>query len=280
MGLITIKKHLTRFLILFSIPGIQSFPSFAMENHLTGARSLGLSHATVSFSDTWSTFHNQAGLAGLNNISAGFYYESKFGVPELSLAAGSAVLPVNPGTFGFSFFQFGEKIYKETKFGLTFARRLSKKWSAGIQLDYLAQRLPENERARGFVAFEGGILFRPLEKLVLGTHVFNPVSEDIASPAGKKKMPVVFRIGGHYCFDENILVTVETEKDNQNPALFKSGIEFLSGQNLTLRMGVSGKPFRYTAGMGYKTDKINADIGFSYHGNLGITPSVSVQFQW
>jgi hypothetical protein len=249
----------------------------ALENHPIGARSLGLSHASVSFSDVWGTFHNQAGIAGLEGFSAGFFYESRFGVDLLSLSAGSVVLPVGEGAFGLSFFQFGSGVFKENKYALAYARRLSEKWSAGIQLDYLTQTFPENARAKGFATVEGGVLFQPSEKLHLGAHVFNPVKGGIEAPAGKVEMPVIFRAGGHYRFDEMVLVAFEAEKDNQSPALLKSGIEFLPVENLALRFGVSGKPFKYTAGVGYKTGNLSADLGFSYHGNLGITPSVSVQ---
>ncbi|WP_372948749.1 hypothetical protein [Mariniphaga sp.] len=249
----------------------------AIENHPIGARSLGLSDASVSFSDVWGTFHNQAGIAGLDGFSAGFFYESRFGVDLLSLSAGSIVLPVGEGAFGLSFFQFGSGLFKENKYALAYARQLSEKWSAGIQLDYLTQTFPENARAKGFATVEGGVLFQPSEKLHLGAHVFNPLKGGIESPAGKVEMPVVFRGGGHYRFSEMVLVAFEAEKDNQNPALLKTGIEFLPMENLALRFGVSGKPFKYTAGVGYKTGNLSADLGFSYYGNLGITPSVSIQ---
>ena len=249
----------------------------ALENHHAGARSLGLSNASVSFSDVWGTFHNQAGIAGLDGFSAGFFYESRFGIDLLSLSAGSVVLPLGSGAFGISFFQFGSGVFKENKYALAYARRLSEKWSAGIQLDYLIQTFPENARSKGFATFEGGVLFQPSEKLHLGAHIFNPVKGGIEAPAGKVEMPVVFRAGGHYLFDELVLVAFEAEKDNKNPALLKSGMEFFVVENLALRFGVSGKPFKYTAGIGYKTGNVSADLGFSYHGNLGITPSVSVQ---
>ena len=249
----------------------------SIENHPAGARSLSLSHASVSFADTWATFHNQAGIAGLNNFSAGFFYESRFGINLLSLSAGSVVLPSGKGAFGLSFFQFGREVFKENKYALAYARQFSEKWSAGIQLDYLSQTFPENARAKGFATVEGGVLFNPSEKLHLGAHVFNPVLGGIETPTGKQEMPVIFRAGGHYRFDEMVLVAFEAQKDNQNPALLKTGIEFLPVENLVLRFGVSGKPFKYTAGMGYKTGKISTDLSFSYHGNLGITPSVSVQ---
>ena len=263
--------------MLLAISFMQVLQAFALENHPIGARSLGLSHASVSFSDVWGTFHNQAGIAGLGGFSAGFFYESRFGVDLLSLSAGSVVLPVEKGAFGLSFFQFGSGVFKENKYALAYARQLSEKWSAGIQLDYLVQTFPENARAKGFATVEGGVLFQPSEKLHLGAHVFNPVKGGIEAPAGKVEMPVIFRAGGHYRFDEMVLVAFEAEKDNQNPALLKSGIEFLPVENLALRFGVSGKPFKYTAGVGYKTGNLSADLGFSYHGNLGITPSVSIQ---
>lgn len=264
-------------LILFVF--VTATNSFSIENYPAGARSLALSHSFISISDVWATFHNQAGLAGFEDISSGVFYESKFQIDELALVAGSIVLPVNAGTFGISFFQFGKGSFKENKFGLAFAKQITEKFSAGIQLDYLSQTFPENERSKGFATFEGGIIYSPVKNLFLGAHVFNPIFGGIESPAGKQKMPAIFRVGGHYQFDKMVLVTFETEKDTENPFLFKSGIEFSPVENFALRFGVSGKPVKYTAGIGYSIGKLTTDIGFSYHGNLGVTPSISIQFR-
>ncbi|MFW6309850.1 MAG: hypothetical protein ACOC1D_02000 [Prolixibacteraceae bacterium] len=264
---------------LFILLLINSVNSFALDNYPVGARSLGLSHAFVSFSDSWSTFHNQAGLAGVSGVSAGFFYESKFNIDELSLVAGSVVLPVKAGTFGISFFQFGKGTFKEHKFALAFAKKLSTSLSAGVQLDYFSQTFPENARANGFATFESGIIWSPTDKLFIGGHIFNPISAGIETPSGKQKMPFVFRTGGHYQFDEMVLTTIEAEKSSNHPVLLKAGIEFQPVENLALRFGVAGKSINYTAGIGYRTGKLSTDIGFSYHGNLGVTPSISVQFK-
>lgn len=251
----------------------------AIENHPAGARSLALSNAFVSVSDVWSTFHNQAGLADLSQLSAGIYYESRFSVDLLSLAAGTFVLPTKSGTFGLSFFQFGKGSFKENKVGLAFAKQLGESFSAAVQFDYLSQTFPENERAKGFATFETGILYNPTEKLFLGAHVFNPIYGGIETLNGKQKMPVVFRVGGHYKFDEKILWIVETQKDSENPFVLKTGLEFSPVQHLFLRFGVSGKPVNYTSGIGYRVGKVSTDIAFGYHGNLGVTPSVSLQVE-
>lgn len=253
--------------------------SFAQENHPSGARSLALSHAYVSISDNWSTFHNQAGLAELSHISTAIYYESKFRIDELSLSVVSLVLPLQSGTFGVSISQFGKGTFKENKFGLAFAKKLSDKLSAGIQFDYFLKRFPENCSRFGFAAFEAGIIYSHNKKLFLGAHVYNPISNGIKTSFGKQKSPFIFRLGGHLQFSKMVMAIFETQKNMDYPILIKSGIEFSPVQNLALRFGVSGKPINYTCGLGYKFKNISTDFGFAYHGSLGLTPSVSILVQ-
>jgi len=247
------------------------------ENFKAGARSLGLSNAFVSFSDLWSTFHNQAGLAGIDDAGAGFYFESKFGISYLTYSAGSAVLPINSGVFGISCYQFGKGAFKENKFALAFARTLGKKWKAGIQMDYFTQRMPENSKAAGYATFEGGIIYQPTRQLFLGLHLFNPAEKEFNLSREEINIPVTVRAGGHYQFDKNLSFSFETEGDNHYPLLYKTGIEFITAEKFAVRLGASGEPFCYTAGIGYITDTIIFNIAFSYHGNLGMTPSVSAE---
>jgi hypothetical protein len=253
--------------------------SAAIEKYPSGARALSLSNAVVSIPDVWGTFHNQATLANINSFSAGFFYESKFMTDELSHAAATFVLPIKPGTFGFSFSQFGKGTYKEHQLGFAFARLLGKKLAASLQFDYFAVRFPENDHARGFATFEAGLLFQASEQISFGAHLFNPVQAGIKTSGETQKMPGVVRFGGHYQFPEMVIIAIEAEQPFNGQMVIKSGIEFSPAKNLALRFGVSGKPANYTAGVGYRVGKIITDIGFGYHGNLGITPSISIQIE-
>ncbi|MCK3682701.1 hypothetical protein [Maribellus sp. YY47] len=268
-------KKPTHILILFLA---LSYTSIASENFTAGARAVALSNATVSLSDVWSTFHNQATLAGMSKLSAGIYYESRFMLEELSLTAGTFSAPFGGGTAGISFYQFGKGSYKESKLGLAYARQLSRKLSAALQLDYFASRFPENEGAFTFLTFECGLVYQLTHELTLGAHVFNPVENGFETYSGKQEMPFTYRLGGHYLLSEYVLVCAEVQKSSGFPAQVKSGVEFMPVKNLALRLGVSGKPFNYSGGIGYSLGNISTDFAFSYHGNLGFTPSVSVQF--
>jgi len=140
----------------------------AADNYPVGARSIALSNAFISVTDPWSTFHNQATLSNLSNFSAGVFYESKYLVDELSLAAGTIILPALEGTLGFSFYQLGEGTFKENKIGLAYSKRLSEKLNAAVQFDYFSYRFPENEkepwfsniRSRNYISGYPGVKFR------------------------------------------------------------------------------------------------------------------------
>ena len=251
----------------------------ASDNYPAGARSLALANASVSLIDVWSTFHNQATLAGISNISGAIYYESKFGIDKLALAAGTFVLPALSGTVGLSYRQFGKGTFKETKMGLAYARRLSERLNAGLQFDYFSNQFPENDRAFGFVTFELGVSYKINKEFLLAAHVFNPVSAGFETNSGKQKMPAVFRMGGSFRPHETVLILAEVEKNGQREVDFKSGLEFVPLNHLAFRIGISGSPYQFYGGMGYSFGQITTDIAFSYHGNLGFTPSVSLQFK-
>ncbi|HPF52392.1 MAG TPA: hypothetical protein PK335_12495 [Draconibacterium sp.] len=254
-------------------------PLLASDNYPVGARSIALSNAFVSVSDSWSTFHNQATLAKINQFSAGVFYESRFTIDELSLAAGTFVFPFARGTAGLSFYQFGKATFKESKIGLAYSKQLSEKLSAGIQMDYFLNRFPENEKAFGFTTFELGVTYQLTDEFTLGAHVFNPVENGITTYYGKEKMPLILRIGGHYEFSERAILSTEYYINSNEKDQVRTGLEFYILKNLVARMGVSGTPVKYTAGLGYHFGKISTDLAFSYHGDLGFSPCVSIQFQ-
>ena len=99
--------------------------AIAADNYPVGARSAGVANASVTYSDVWSVYHNQAGLALLKDISVGTYFENRFLISQLGLRSFTAAVPVgNVGTFGLSGTFFGYSAYSEKKAGLAYAKKL------------------------------------------------------------------------------------------------------------------------------------------------------------
>lgn len=254
------------------------------DNYSIGARAGGMADASVTLSDLWSVHHNQAGLARLEKISAGIYYENKFLLSELGLKSAAAAMPVagsENGVFGISMSYFGYSLYNDSKIGLAYARKFGDKFSAGVQLDYLSTRIggDYDYGKKGAVAVEGGIQARLNDNLTIGAHIFNPTRAKIAD-YDDERIPTIMKFGLHYTFSEKVFVNVETEKDIDFKPVFKAGLEYRAIKELYLRTGISTNPTLNSFGFGINLKQLAFDFAVSIHQVLGLTPQLSLTYNF
>lgn len=252
--------------------------SVAQSNIHFGGRSAGMAHASVTLSDVWSTHHNQAGLAWLENPTAGVYYQNKFTISELSNLGLAYAHPLKKGTFAIQWSNFGYELYQENKVGLGYALQLSEKLSGGIQLDYLSTRLGGVYGSNSAIAAEIGLQAKLTKKLTIGAHVFNP-SRTKLNDYNDEAITTVMRLGLGYTLSEKVNIVVETEKDVDHIAALKTGIEYNANEKLFFRGGISTGPTLGAFGFGLNMDNYQLDIAASYHQTLGFSPEISFNYQ-
>ncbi|UCG27547.1 MAG: hypothetical protein JSV24_11330 [Bacteroidales bacterium] len=275
-----IYKHRLFFLILgylVSIPGADIFG--ANDNYPLGSRSAGMRNATVMLPDFWSVSHNQAGLGWIRNIGIGFHHENKFIVPEYGLQSLAVVIPTKPGTLGFNYSYFGYSKYHESKVGLSFGRAFGNSVAAGIQMNYMSTFITEEYGSQGNLTVEGGIIAKPFDFLYIGAHVFNPTRTKISS-YDEEPVPTIFRVGLGVQLLEKVFIGLETEKELDHKPINKAGIEFEPLTNLFLRAGISTNPTQTSFGMGYEFKGFRADIAFTVHQQLGLTPHFTLMYSF
>jgi hypothetical protein len=254
-------------------------PVYGNRNVPEGGRSAAMGTASVALDDFWSLQNNQAGLAFYNRPAAGAYFENRFLVKELSLKSGGVVLPVNYGVFGIKLSYFGHALYNESKIGLAYARKFSDYFAAGLQLNYLITSIGDDYGSKGVATFEAGLMSKVNPNLTIGAHVFNPINTKIVEFADER-IPAIFRLGAAYSFDNNILLTVEAEKEtNFDPAL-KFGIEYRIIEEVFVRGGLSTNPGRYSFGFGLNFGRIIVDFSSSVHHVLGYSPQISMIYNF
>jgi hypothetical protein len=253
----------------------------ATDNYPVGARSAGVANASVTYSDVWSTFHNQAGLASLNNISAGTYFENRFLISELGLRSVAIAVPANKiGAFGLNVSLFGYAVYNEKKAGISYAKKLGDKVSAGIQLDYLNTSFnDELYGSRTSFTVEGGLIAEPIANLKIGAHVFNPTKTKIAE-YGDERIPVIMRFGASYKFSDKALLSSEIEKSSDYNNIFRAGLEYHPVDILYLRCGVASNPSLSCFGFGLKLKQFVIDMSAQYHWVLGFSPQFSLGYEF
>ncbi len=255
-----------RFVLFFSILFLSRI-SFAQYQFESGARQGGMSGSGVIISDIWSSTNNQAGLADLKGFSAGLFYSNIFNMPDLKDIAFALSAPTEKyGTVGLNYSYNGNEFSNFSKFGLAYAKRLGKRITAGIQLDYLrfAQLTYGNS---GVAIGEIGFIAEPIENLYIGAHVFNPWRAKLSGT--NDYVSSVIRIGTGYYFSKKVLFTAETEKDIDKPIVFRAGTEYNPIAGLFVRAGVALNPVKYSFGLGYNYKGVTVDIAYINHNILG-----------
>jgi len=252
----------------------------AADNYPIGARSAALANASVTITDLWSCFNNQAALVYLSKTTAGASFDERFAISKLSTKGFAFGLPTKAGAFGLSVNEFGYTAYNEKKVGLAYAKKLGEKISAGVQVDYLNTFINNDfYGSKTTFTVEAGLLAEPIQNFKIGFHVFNPTRAKLAEYADER-IPTIIRLGGSYKFSEKVWWSVEEEKDIDLPAVFKSGIEYHIIESLFLRVGVGTNPTLTSFGFGLKIKQLTIDAASSYYQVLGFSPSFSMSYEF
>lgn len=252
--------------------GLYLFP-VSGQYYPVGSRIQGLAGAGIVLEDPFSSFCNQAGLAGFKSIVVAATHEMPYLINGLSVSSVSFVIPASPGVFSFNGSSAGFSLWKESRAGLAFARKFGSRLSAGIQIDGFFARMPDVVPMRPVFTWEMGILSQPLPDLLIGLHLFNPVRADYPDTRNQR-LPVSLAFGAGYRPVNTFLLTMEVEKELLYPLSFRAGIEFEPVTNFFLRYGYNSVKGHAT-GVGFRTRHLSIDVAFSRHFHLGYSPSIS-----
>ena len=223
----------------------------------------------------WAMQNNPAGMANLEKISFGLYYENRWMLPETAYKCGAFALPTKFGCLGLSFNQFGSSKLNENKFGLAYAKDFGRYLQIGLQLDYLILKIGNDYGTFNAVTFELGIQSQVTDKLTLGTYIFNPIHFSFKQTLNHEKIPIVFRFGLAYQFTKDFVGQCEIEKNTEHEGVsLRGGLEYEAFKHFYIRAGVQTNPGLLTFGLGYSIRFARIDVAGQLHNVLG--PSVQI----
>ncbi len=244
---------------------------------IAGAKGAAMGNASVSFTDINSIFSNQAGLAYLQETAVILVGQRRFQNADINSYAIGAAYPTNSGTFGLNLQYYGFDVFNEQKVGLSYARKLFDRLAIGAQVDYLTTRIPEYGSATN-LTFEFGVHSQIMEDFFLAAQVYSPIQVDINET---DQLPTIFKLGIAYNFSEKLEMHLEGEKDLDFPTMFKVGFQYQVVSAFYLRAGISTNPSLWSFGLAYEMKNgLSFDIASSYHQILGVSPAISVRYQF
>ena len=247
--------------------------------HPFGGRAAAMGGSSVASQGLWAMQNNPAGMANLEKISLGLYYENRWMLPETAYKCGAFALPTRFGTLGLSFNQFGSSKYSENKFGLAYAKDFGRYLQIGLQLDYLLVKIGNDYGSFRAFTFELGLQSHVTNKLTLGAYVFNPISFRLEQTLNHEKLPIVMRFGLAYKFTKDFLGQCEIEKNTEREGVsLRGGLEYEAFKNFFIRAGVQTNPGIFSFGLGYGIRFAQINVAAQLHYELGASIQVGMIF--
>lgn len=258
-----------------------------------GARAVALGNASATLhNEVWAVANNPAGLGSLTRPTAGAYFENRYLITSLNVAAVAVALPlgiVEPaaagqpahaerGVVALEAQHFGGALYKEVRVGAAYGYRLGVV-SIGGRVDMLQVSFQDLGSRRAVVGSLSGQAEVVPGHLTFGVYLYNLNQAKLADYQDER-VPTMLRAGLAYHPSKQVLMVVESEKDVEHDAGFKAGLEYLPAPAVALRAGYASLSQQTTGGVGVKTSNFQFDYAAGWHSVLGLSQFLSVSWQW
>jgi hypothetical protein len=228
--------------------------------------------------DTWSMYHNPAGLAQLKEFSlSSFLSPGEFGLSQLRRVAGSMVLPTSYGVLGLGADQFGFDLYRETSLLCGLGAEIADGCLIGMAMDYRMLGIKGYGSDRSVCIGMGGLVSLTSD-IVLGFDAQNITGTTVGTR--KERLPQSLALGVCYGSPEKFVGIAEVEKDIRYPVSWRFGIQQAIIDAVVLSMGLAEHPYRFSTGLAVRSRWISVawsgddspDLGWTHYVEVNITP--------
>lgn len=261
--------------IIFTLSLIFIFTIAIFPQYNPGARQISIANSDVALAnDVFSLFSNPAGLAQLNWREVGVYYSpAPFGLTELSNGYVAYEEPFSFGTLAIGGMTYGFDLYRESKVLLGYSYNYQNILFAGATINYHNFSIQKYGSIGVFYFNAGGLVYL-LDELRWGFLVTNINRASVADI--DDQIPMVLSTGFSFDILDNFSLNFALEKDiRYNPSV-QFGIDYDIIEYLSIRVGASNEPSRFTAGLGINYSIFSLDYAFFTHPDLGLTHQAGI----
>lgn len=243
-----------------------------------GPRLMAMGSGGLAVSDIWSIQQNPAGIALLKRPMFAIAYEQQFPGAEVSTQSAVLVFPYLRNVFGLSFQRYGFSEYTEQVAGFCFAKGFGDSFSLAVGMRYYQLNISQYGAA-GALTVEVGARLRINDLFTIASHVSNPNRSRYNSIQGTG-LPVKLSLGSSFQFSDKLLLIADLRKYLDYPLDGIAGVEYGFLKWFSLRGGVSMNPFKQYTGFGINHNKMQLDFSVASHPILGISPQISLGYEF
>lgn len=243
-----------------------------------GPRALGTGNSGLLHSDYWSVRNNPGGLGWIEKSGASVGFENRYNLQALNqMAFGSAFVHKKLGTFGLGASRFGADLFNQTRASLAWAKAFGIA-SIGLEGQWYQVAAAEFPSRNHFLLNFGG-LAHLTSKIHFAASISN-VLQSKASDFQDEKLPTIGRAGLSFIPHSKVKLVAEVQKDLDQKAIYKAGIEYELVQKFWLRTGFSSQLQQASGGLGFEWRQLVFDYALASHPQLGWTHSIGISMKW
>lgn len=242
-------------------------------------RSAALGGLDIKSTNAWGTISE---MSRRDALAVGMATALPYSVEGLSEKSIATIIPVESRfAFGVQYQQLNfYRYYTESKSSVLCARNLSSNFSAGVKLNYhQVQTFAESSLKKKSISADIGTNFQLNEEFTLNLEIQN-ISQSRYKSLYRKYLPLILRMQMAYQPYPAIVAAFGVTKELGDDLRVQSGMEYNLKSIFYLRCGIAGKPFESSIGFGWKVKQFQIDLASVYHIVLGITPHISVSYQF
>ncbi|WP_316784037.1 conjugal transfer protein TraF [Pedobacter frigiditerrae] len=248
---------------------------FSQNNLGPRLSAMGMNGAAVK--DLWSLEGNPCGITDIKSSSLAINYSKFLFDSELSKQAVAFVIPFKNNYVGASFQRYGISEYNEIKGGIALAKRFGDKLSIALKGNYHQIKINNYGATTGF-SIDVGAMYDYNEVLTFGASINNPSKQKFSTKAVEAIIPTTVQIGAAYKASSKILIATSISKDLDKPIDVGLGLEYKVVELISLRAGLTAKPFKQYVGFGLNYKKLMMDIVVESDPYLGYTPQIALAY--
>ncbi|SOD12722.1 hypothetical protein [Pedobacter xixiisoli] len=249
----------------------------ALAQYNQGARLKAMANASAAVNDVWSLNANPAGITGLKSSMVALNYARYLFGDELSEQSFAFVHPFGNNFAGLSINRYGISEFNEIKAGFCFAKKFGDDLAIGVKANIHQIKITNYGNATTF-SVDAGVNYSLSKQIGLGVFVNNPSSQKYKATNVETYIPAAVHFGASYTPSNKVLLAINVSKDLERKFDVALGVDYKFYELLSLRGGLSAKPFKQYFGIGLNYQKWILDIAVESHPQIGYTPQIGLSY--
>lgn len=266
---------MNKFIITFLTLIIMNSPGFTQ--NITGARLVSMGNTNVAVNDTWNFTGNFKQNSQHRNPIIAIGYAKYFYQNELSNQTLKFILPLKKYEIGFGFQRYGIAEYNEITTGTSLAKNFGDQFSIGLRVNYHQLKIQNYGNTIGF-SLDAGMMYHLNHQLTIGVNINNPSKQTYNNSNVPIYLPSDIKIGAAYQAANKILIASTLTKNIDKEYNIGLGIDYQLLEILSLRGGISIKPFKQYGGIGINYKKFMLDLAVESDPYLGYSSQIGVAY--